>query len=114
MGLKLLSLALKHRGVVTATLLFGFVLNLLVIGVFDPPSEPLDRDLPVAAQCQGGGPGCSEQPLIPPPAVGLPRFDAPVLIAFGVPAPVQEAPPDALRASSPAPPDRPPLPTLAA
>jgi hypothetical protein len=43
----------------------------------DPP-ESLAGDLPVAATCQGGA-GCAEQPLIPPPAIGLPSFGLPVL-----------------------------------
>jgi hypothetical protein len=115
MGLRLLRLSLRHQAVLTAAMLFGLVLNLVVIGTVDPPSDSLDDGLPNVAQCQGGsGPGCAEQPLIPPPAVGLPRFDAPPAIVFGVPAVIQESPPDALHEAPLPTIDRPPLSQLAA
>jgi hypothetical protein len=72
----LVRVALAHRGVITVALLALLVLNLTVIGRIDPPETP-DEHLPFAARCQGGGPGCAEQPLIPPPAggIGLPRVE---------------------------------------
>lgn len=86
-------------------LLGALLVNLLAVGYVTPPSEVLDRDLPMAAHCQGGGPGCVEQPLIPPPSVGLPRFSpsAPVvyvLVELTPPAsssPFDAAPDDLLR-----------------
>ncbi|MHB8684470.1 MAG: hypothetical protein ACYC9X_09115 [Dehalococcoidia bacterium] len=45
--------------------------------------DPGHADLPLAASCHGGGAGCAAQPLIPPPAVGLPHFD-PVAPAHSV------------------------------
>ena len=74
----------RHSALVTATLLGALLLNLLVVGYVAPADDALTDDLPLAAQCQGGGPGCVEQPLIPPPAVGLPRFDAPPAPVFGI------------------------------
>lgn len=68
--------ALAHRGVITVALLALLVLNLTVIGRIDPPDAGAS-DVPFAGRCQGGGPGCAEQPLIPPPAggLGLPRVE---------------------------------------
>ncbi len=94
---------LRHRGVVTVTLVLVLLTNLLVIGRLQPP-DPTKGDLPLAATCQGA-PGCAEQPLIPPPASGgLPHFDAPPAPVFGrmvvvepsAPAAVHESPPDPL------------------
>lgn len=101
--------AMAHRGVITVALLTLLVLNLTVIGRIDPPETPAG-DLPFAARCQGGGPGCAEQPLIPPPAgrVGLPRVEpvpapaltlvraeaAPQRALIDVPATILEPPPE--------------------
>jgi hypothetical protein len=92
--------AARHRGVVTVSLVAALLVNLLVIGSLGEPPD-IGDELPMAAHCQGGGPGCAEQPLIPPPAGGLPQIDGPVAPAFGalvlvfsraLPAP-DEAPP---------------------
>jgi hypothetical protein len=91
-----LKLALRHRGLVTAALLVGLLVNLLVIGRMDPPADALAGDLPLAAQCQGGGPGCAEQPMIPPPSVGLPQAARPVSPAFGALVAIEPAPPAAI------------------
>jgi hypothetical protein len=80
-------------------LLAALLSNLLVVGRLDP-SDPTESAIPLAGQCQGGGPGCADQPLIPPTAQGLPRFDAPSPI-FGALVAVEPAPPRAL-------PERPP------
>jgi hypothetical protein len=103
MGSHIVRLCLRHRGVVTATLLGALLLNLLVVGRIQPP-DPTRGDLPLAARCQGGGPGCAEQPMIPPPVGGLPHFDAPPAPVFGqlvlveppAPASLHESPPHAL------------------
>jgi hypothetical protein len=94
---------MRHRGVVTVALLAGLLVNLLVIGRLSPP-DPTKGDMPLASHCQGGGPGCAEQPMIPPPAGGLPHFDAPpapvfgalVLVTAAAFASVDESPPGAL------------------
>jgi hypothetical protein len=78
----LVRLAMRHRGVVTVTLLAGLLLNLVVIGQVDPPKMEAGS-LTSVARCQGGGAGCAEQPLIPPPAIGMPRFDPQPGIVFG-------------------------------
>lgn len=115
MAVRLLRFSLDHKGIVTLTVLAGLLLNLLVIGVADPADNSFDGALPNAASCQGGGgPGCAEQPLIPPPAVGMPNFDAPpppvygalVLVAQETPASLDETPPRIAL--------RPPLSTFAA
>jgi hypothetical protein len=103
MVLRLCRAALRHRGLVTGTLVAVLLVNLLVVGRLQP-NGPSGSDLPLAARCQGGGPGCAEQPLIPPPVGGLPHFDAPPAPVFGrlvlvepaAPAAVDEAPPLAL------------------
>lgn len=84
MGTRLFRASLQHKGLVTVVALGGLLLNLMVIGSSDAPEDLGGRDLPMAAQCHGGGAGCAEQPLIPPPAVGLPRFDAPAPATYGV------------------------------
>ncbi|HLB22872.1 MAG TPA: hypothetical protein VJP07_02150 [Dehalococcoidia bacterium] len=114
MGLRLLGFALRHKGVVTATLLAGLLINLMVIGGTEAPRDLDDLNLPVAAQCHGGGPGCAEQPLIPPPAVGLPRFDPPAPVSFGAPILIAARPDGDLSETPPRAPERPPLSTLAA
>ncbi len=114
MGLRLLRLALRHRGLVTATLLAGLLINLIVIGGTEAPGDLADGNLPMAAQCHGGGPGCAEQPLIPPPSVGLPRFDPPAPIVFGVAVAVVATPDGDLSETPPRIPERPPLSVLAA
>jgi hypothetical protein len=101
MGRRLIRLSLQHKGIVTVVALAGLVLNLVVIGTADPPRDLVDRDLPMAAQCQGGGAGCAEQPLIPPPAVGMPRFDAPPPAVFGALVLVNHAPASELIATPP-------------
>jgi hypothetical protein len=93
---------LQHRAVVTVTLVAALLANLLWVAQVDPPK--LGEDLPMTARCQGGGPGCVEQPLIPPPVGGLPHFDPPPPAVFGqlvavaqtAPAAVLEAPPPLL------------------
>jgi hypothetical protein len=75
------SVARRHESAVTMLLLAALLLNLLAVGYVSPPSDALERELPMAAQCQGGGPGCVEQPMIPPPAVGLPRIEMPLAIS---------------------------------
>jgi hypothetical protein len=92
MGVRFFRSALRHRGAVTVTLVAVLLSNLLFVGYLDPP-DLLDNQLPMAAQCQGGGPGCAEQPLIPPPAGGLPHFDAPPDPVFGALVLVEPAPP---------------------
>jgi hypothetical protein len=69
------ALALRHRVLITLLVLGAVVFNLS----FVPQVERGDSgrgDLPVAARCHGGGEGCTEQPLVPPPAIGMPRLDA--------------------------------------
>lgn len=72
---------LRHRAVVTVTLVGALLANLLFVAQVDPPE--LGDSLPMAARCQGGGPGCAVQPLTPPPSAGLPRFDPPAPAVFG-------------------------------
>jgi hypothetical protein len=74
--------ALRHRGAITFVLLAAFVLNMLVVGRLDPP-DPSQDTMPMVSRCQGGGPTCAEQPMIPPPVGGLPSFDAPADPVFG-------------------------------
>ncbi len=74
---------LRHRSLVTGTLVAVLLVNLLVIARLQPADPSKGGDLPLAARCQGGGPGCTEQPLIPPPIGGLPHFDAPPAPVFG-------------------------------
>ena len=83
MGTRLIRLALKHKRTVTLIAVAGLLVNLVIVGSADPPSDLVDRDLPLAASCQGGGAGCAEQPLIPPPALGLPHFDPPPPVVYG-------------------------------
>jgi hypothetical protein len=101
MGIRLIRLSLQHKGIVTAIALGGLLMNLVVIGSADPPRDLVDRDLPMAASCQGGGAGCVEQPLIPPPAIGMPQFDAPPPAIYGALVLIAPAAPDALAASPP-------------
>ena len=113
MGYRILGFALRHRGAVTVLLLMGLVVNLMVIGSTEGPRDQSNADLPMAAQCHGGGPGCAEQPLIPPPAVGLPHLDAPPPPVFGTLMAVESAPPPDLREAPSRVLERPPLSTLA-
>ena len=101
MGTRLILLGLEHKALVTLVAIAGLLLYLVVIGSADPPGELVERDLPMAAQCQGGGAGCAEQPLIPPPTLGLPRLDAPPPAVFGQLVAVELLPPSALKASPP-------------
>jgi hypothetical protein len=94
-------ISLRHKGLVTAVAIAGLLLNLLVIGSADPPSDLVEQDLPMAAQCQGGGAGCAEQPLIPPPALGLPRFDPPPPPVYGALVRVEPDAPSELIAAPP-------------
>jgi hypothetical protein len=105
-------LALRHRGIVSMVLLTGLLANLLVVGRLDPPDLARHGDLPLAAACQGGGPGCAEQPLIPPPAVGMPHFDAPPPPAFGALVLIEPVAPAALHPSPPSRIERPPIATV--
>lgn len=94
-------LAYRHRAGITVALVTVLLVNLLVVARAEPASATVERGLPVGAQCQGGGPGCVVQPMIPPPSGALPRFDAPPAPSFGIavvvvptlPASVHEAPP---------------------
>jgi hypothetical protein len=98
--------ALRHRGLVTGALVAALLVNLLVIARLQPGDA--FGDLPLAAHCQGGGPGCAEQPLIPPPVGGLPHFDEPPPPVFGRLVVVEPTP---LKAAHEAPPmnlERPP------
>jgi hypothetical protein len=106
---KLSRLALRHRGIVTTTLVLGLLINLLVIGQIDPPDGSQHGDLPLASHCQGGGPGCATQPMIPPPVGGLPHFDAPPPPVFGALVLIQPAVPAALHESPPPLLDPPPI-----
>jgi hypothetical protein len=83
--------ALRHQGAITVALVGALLLNLLVVGRFSPPGPPRG-DLPMASHCQGGGPGCAEQPLIPPPVGGLPHFDATPAPEWGAATIVEPAP----------------------
>jgi hypothetical protein len=105
-------MVMRHRGIVTLVLLTGLLANLFVVGRMDPPSLQQHGDLPLAASCQGGGPGCAEQPLIPPPAVGMPHFDAPPPAVFGALVLVQPATPVAVDESPPPRLERPPIATV--
>jgi hypothetical protein len=107
MAIRFMSLLLRHRAIVTLTLVAVLLLNLSVVGMVAPP-DSLDGDLPNAARCQGGGPGCAEQPLIPPPVGGLPHFEPPAPAVFNEPAPVFGAPLAAVIESPPPPIEQPP------
>jgi hypothetical protein len=110
MGSRLLKFSLRHRSVVTVALLVGLLVNLLVIGSTETPRGFEDDHLPSAAQCHGGGgAGCAEQPLIPPPAIGMPRMSAVEPVVFGVPALIAAGPTEKLHASPPPTLERPPL-----
>ena len=100
--------AVKQRSAVTSVAVLVLLANLLFAGYVRPP-DVLGDDLPMAASCQGGGPGCAEQPLIPPPAVGLPHFDAPPPAVFGALVLVRPAAPAALHPSPPPRLERPPI-----
>ena len=101
-------LMLRHRSLVTGVLLGALLVNLLVVARLQPSAAFERSDLPIAARCQGGGPGCAEQPLIPPPVGGLPHFDAPPAPVFGRLVAVEPARPDAIHEAIPTPLDRPP------
>ena len=92
MAVSVRRIALRHEAVVTLILLAALLVNLLAVGYVTPPADALDRDLPMAAQCQGGGPGCVEQPMIPPPVIGLPRFQPSAPVVFGSLVAVEPAP----------------------
>jgi hypothetical protein len=99
---------LRHRGIVTAMLLGALLVNLLVLSRLEPPPAFSGGDLPIGARCQGGGPGCAEQPMIPPPLIGLPHFDAPPAPAFGRLVVIEPTRADAVHEALLAPPDHPP------
>lgn len=114
MAVRLLRFSLDHKGIVTLAVLVGLLLNLIVIGVADPSDNSFDGALTNAASCQGGGgPGCAEQPLIPPPAVGMPHFDAPPPPVFGALVLVEQKAAAPLHESPPRVALRPPLSTFA-
>jgi hypothetical protein len=101
--------ALRHRGLVTVVLLAGLLVNLFVVGWTDPPDPTQHGDLPLAARCQGGGPGCATQPMIPPPVGGLPHFDLPPAPVFGALVLVEPTIRPAMRGTAPATLDPPPI-----
>lgn len=101
-------LMLQHRRLVTSVLLAALLVNLLVVAPLQPAGAMKGGDLPIASRCQGGGPGCAEQPMIPPPVGGLPHFDAPPTPAFGRLVAVEPLPPAAVHEAIPALLDRPP------
>jgi hypothetical protein len=94
---RVLRASLQHRAAVTGVLLGALLINLLVVVRLSPPDAEATASLPVAARCQGGGPGCAEQPLIPPPVGGLPHFELPPPPVFGALTPVR---PSALAAAA--------------
>lgn len=98
---------LRHRAVVTVALVSVLLTNLLVIGRVSP-ADPTKGDLPLAARCQGGGPGCAEQPMLPAPVGGMPQFDTPPAPAFGALVMIHPAPPSAPGDPPPASIERPP------
>lgn len=88
--------ALRHRTVITTVVLLALFFNLSFLPQVER-GDPAAGDLPIAARCHGGGPGCVEQPLVPPPAVGLPKIDAipPAnVVLVQMTAPVTAAPAD--------------------
>lgn len=107
MGSSIMRLALRHRAIVTVALLSALVLNLTLVGQLSPP-DPGERSVPLAGQCQGGGEGCAEHPLIPPPANGLPRIDAPPAPIFGALMAVAQPAPAAVHTAILDPPLQPP------
>lgn len=66
----------------TTVAVLVLLVNLLFAGYVQPP-DVLGDHLPMAASCQGGGPGCAEQPLLPPASIGLPHFESPPAPVFG-------------------------------
>ena len=98
---------LRHRTVVTVAAVLVLLTNIFFVGQMSPPDK-LQGDLPLAAHCQGGGPGCAEQPLIPPPVGGLPHMDLPPAPAFGALVAVEAAPLAAVLTSIPDPLEHPP------
>lgn len=101
--------ALRHRGIVTVALVLGLVVNLFVVGWTDPPDPTQHGDLPLASHCQGGGPGCASQPMIPPPVGGLPHFEMPAPPVFGQLVLIEPAEPPAMHAIAPSSLDPPPI-----
>jgi hypothetical protein len=97
---------LRHRALVTVTLVAALLANLLFVAQVEPPD--LGDNLPMTARCQGGGPGCAVQPLIPPPSAGLPRFDPPAPAVFGQLVVVEGAPAAAVHEAPPRSRERPP------
>ena len=76
--------ALDHRAAVTIALVAVLLVNLLVVPRVQPASASVDSGLPLASHCQGGGPGCAVQPMIPPPVGGLPHVEGPAAPVFGL------------------------------
>jgi hypothetical protein len=97
MGTRLFRFALRHDRAITLALVLVLVTNVTVLARF-APAEP-QGDLPLVSSCQGG-PTCADQPLIPPPAGGLPRFDAPADPVYGLLLLVEPAPLPAMHAAS--------------
>ena len=81
---RLWRLAYRHRAGITVALVSVLLINLLVVARVEPASASVERGLPIGAQCQGGGPGCVVQPMIPPPSGALPQFDPPPAPSFGM------------------------------
>ncbi len=106
---RMLRAVMRHRGIVTVALVAGLLVNLLVVGWTDPPDPTQHGDLPLAARCQGGGPGCATQPMIPPPVGGLPHFEMPAAPVFGALVVIEPPAAIAVHESPPASLDPPPI-----
>lgn len=94
---------LRHRAIATVTMVLVLLTNIFFVGQIAPPGE-LDGGLPSAAHC----PGCAEQPLIPPPAGGLPHFEMPAPAVFGALVAIEPAAPDAVPDAPPSSIEHPP------
>lgn len=104
--------AVKQRSAVTSVAVLVLLANLLFAGYVRPP-DVLGDDLPMAASCQGGGPGCAEQPLLPPASIGLPHFESPPAPVFGALTRIEQAAPSAVHEGPPLRIDHPPAVNLA-
>jgi hypothetical protein len=104
MRLHILARAARRQAAVSLVVVAALLANVLFAGYVEPPDLIGGAELSIASRCQGGGPGCAEQPMIPPPLVGLPRvaspeapaFGAPVLVVPAVPSPAENPPPLAI------------------
>lgn len=104
--------AADRRSAVTTAAVLILLVNLLFAGYVRPP-DVLGDDLPMAASCQGGGPGCAEQPMLPPASIGLPHFEQPPAPVLGVLTRIQQAAPSLVREGPPLRIDHPPAVNLA-